>query len=57
MNNREPYNLLYRFKNDDTHFLHTGHTENIEIGFEGSATSFGAIAQAFYGIMIIMFAY
>ena len=27
----------------------TGYTENLEIGFEGSATSVGQIAQAFYG--------
>ena len=30
-------------------FLRIGYTENLEIGFEGSATSFGQIAQAFYG--------
>lgn len=27
----------------------TGYTENLEIGFEGSASSFGQIATAFYG--------
>jgi L-type amino acid transporter 9 len=28
---------------------YAGYTENLEIGFEGSATSFGQIATAFYG--------
>ena len=27
----------------------TGYTEYLNIGFQGSATSFGDIAQAFYG--------
>jgi hypothetical protein len=27
----------------------TGYTENLEIGFEGSASSFGRIVTAFYG--------
>jgi solute carrier family 7 (L-type amino acid transporter), member 9/15 len=29
--------------------LMTGETQNLEIGFEGSLTDFGDIAQAFYG--------
>ncbi|XP_046455900.1 b(0,+)-type amino acid transporter 1-like isoform X1 [Daphnia pulex] len=31
------------------YYLCLGYTENLEIGFEGSATSFGQIATAFYG--------
>uniref|UniRef100_A0A0P5JBS7 b(0,+)-type amino acid transporter 1 n=1 Tax=Daphnia magna TaxID=35525 RepID=A0A0P5JBS7_9CRUS len=31
------------------YYLGLGYTENLEIGFEGSATSFGQIATAFYG--------
>nr|CAH0108377.1 unnamed protein product [Daphnia galeata] len=31
------------------YYLSLGYTENLEIGFEGSATSFGQIATAFYG--------
>ncbi|XP_046656690.1 b(0,+)-type amino acid transporter 1-like isoform X1 [Daphnia pulicaria] len=31
------------------YYLGLGYTENLEIGFEGSASSFGQIATAFYG--------
>jgi len=31
------------------YYICIGYTANLSIGFEGSATSFGAIAQAFYG--------
>jgi hypothetical protein len=30
-------------------FTPDGYTENLEIGFEGSASSFGQVATAFYG--------